>query len=148
MNPGGVRADLKPGAITYGDIFTVQPFGNQVVTVTLTGAQLLRLLEQQWKDPNKPTVLSPAGLSYTYVDSAPAERKVVADSVRVAGQPLNPVATYRVSTNSFLAAGGDGFTVFTEGTDKTVGPTDLDAFESFLATRPTVRAPEARVERK
>ncbi|MGN2639635.1 bifunctional metallophosphatase/5'-nucleotidase [Nocardia takedensis] len=148
MNPGGVRADLKPGAITYGDIFTVQPFGNQVVTVTLTGAQLLRLLEQQWKDPNKPTVLSPAGLSYTYVDSAPAEHKVVADSVRVAGQPLNPVATYRVSTNSFLAAGGDGFTVFTEGTDKTVGPTDLDAFESFLATRPTVRAPKARVEKK
>ncbi|MBH0776401.1 bifunctional metallophosphatase/5'-nucleotidase [Nocardia bovistercoris] len=148
MNPGGVRSDLKPGAITFGDIFTVQPFGNQVVTVTLTGQQIMRLLEQQWDNASKPTVLSPAGISYSYTESAPKDRKIVADSVRIGGQPLNPVATYRITTNSFLASGGDGFSVFAEGTDKTVGPMDLDAFESFLNARPPVQAPQPRVEKK
>ncbi|WP_433678584.1 bifunctional metallophosphatase/5'-nucleotidase [Nocardia sp. CA-119907] len=148
MNPGGVRTDLKSGEITYGDIYTVQPFGNQVVTVTLTGSQILRLLEQQWNIAGKPTVLSPAGLTYTYVESGPKGGKVVADSVRVGGQPLNPVATYRVTTNSFLASGGDGFTVFTEGADKTVGPIDLDAFESYLRGRPPLESPPARAEKR
>ncbi|WP_054813978.1 bifunctional metallophosphatase/5'-nucleotidase [Nocardia arizonensis] len=148
MNPGGVRSDLKSGPITFGDIFTVQPFGNQVVTVTLTGQQILRLLEQQWRNVAKPTVLSPSGITYAYSDSAPENHKVVADSVRIGGQQLNPVATYRITTNSFLASGGDGFSVFTEGVDKTVGPMDLDAFETFLTSRPAVRAPQARVEKK
>ncbi|MGO4614180.1 bifunctional UDP-sugar hydrolase/5'-nucleotidase [Nocardia sp. 2YAB30] len=148
MNPGGVRADLEAGPITYGDIFTVQPFGNQVVTRTLTGTQILRLLEQQWADVSKPTVLSLAGITYTYSDTAPTGAKVIADSVRVAGQPLNPVAAYRITTNSFLASGGDGFTVFAEGTDNAPGPTDLDAFEAFLRDRPPLQAPPARVEKK
>ncbi|MFQ6325017.1 bifunctional metallophosphatase/5'-nucleotidase [Nocardia sp. CWNU-33] len=148
MNPGGVRADLKSGEITYGDIYTVQPFGNQVVTVTLTGSQVLRLLEQQWDNPGKSTVLSPAGLTYTYVASAPKGTQVVADSIRIAGLPLNPVATYRITTNSFLAAGGDGFTVFTEGLDKTVGPIDLDAFEAYAMGRPPLQVPADRAEKR
>ncbi|MGQ4601549.1 5'-nucleotidase C-terminal domain-containing protein [Nocardia sp. R6R-6] len=148
MNPGGVRADLKQGPITYGDIFTVQPFGNQVVTLTLTGSQILRLLEQQWTNASKPTVLSTAGLTYAYSDAAPAGSKVIADSVRVAGVPLNPVATYRITTNSFLAAGGDGFAVFTEGADTAAGPTDVDAFETFLRDKPPLQAPPARVEKR
>ncbi|MFI9413756.1 bifunctional metallophosphatase/5'-nucleotidase [Nocardia gamkensis] len=148
MNPGGVRADLKQGPITYGDLFTVQPFGNQVVTLTLTGSQILRLLEQQWTDPGKPTILSLAGIGYAYSDTAPAGAKVIAGSVRIGGQPLNPVATYRVTTNNFLASGGDGFTVFTEGADTAVGPTDLDAFETFLRDKPPLQAPPARVEKK
>ena len=148
MNPGGVRTDLKSGQITYGDIYTVQPFGNQVVTLTLTGSQILRLLEQQWSNPGKPTVLSPAGLTYTYVESSPTGGKVVADSVRVGGRPLDPVATYRITTNSFLASGGDGFTVFPEGTDKAVGPIDLDAFETYLKGRPPLENPPARAEKR
>ncbi|WP_063051049.1 bifunctional metallophosphatase/5'-nucleotidase [Nocardia arthritidis] len=148
MNPGGVRADLRQGPITYGDIFTVQPFGNQVVTVTLTGSQILRLLEQQWNNPGKPTILSLAGIGYAYSDTAPTGAKVIANSVRIGGQPLNPVAAYRVTTNNFLASGGDGFTVFTEGVDTAVGPTDLDAFETFLRDKPPLQAPPARVEKK
>ncbi|QXN95646.1 bifunctional metallophosphatase/5'-nucleotidase [Nocardia iowensis] len=148
MNPGGVRADLKAGPVTYGDIFTVQPFGNQVVTVTLTGQQLLRLLEQQWTNTSKPAVLSPAGITYAYSESAPKGAKVIADSVRIADQPLNPAATYRITTNSFLAAGGDGFTVFTEGTDNVPGPTDLDAFEAFFRDKPPIQVPPARVEKR
>ncbi|WP_199856694.1 bifunctional metallophosphatase/5'-nucleotidase [Nocardia suismassiliense] len=148
MNPGGVRADLKAGPVTYGDIYTVQPFGNQVVTLTLTGQQVLRLLEQQWDNTSKPAVLSLAGLTYAYADAAPKGGKVIGDSVRIAGQPLNPAATYRIATNSFLAGGGDGFTVFTEGTDKVPGPTDLDALEALFRDKPPVQVPPARIEKR
>ncbi|MEU7765132.1 5'-nucleotidase C-terminal domain-containing protein [Nocardia sp. NPDC049190] len=148
MNPGGVRADLRAGPITYGDLFTVQPFGNQLVTLTLTGTQILRLLEQQWADASNPTLLSPAGLTYIYSRTAPAGSKVIADSVRVAGQPLDPFARYRITTNNFLASGGDGFTVFTDGAGTTVGPIDLDAFEAFLRDKPTLHAPSTRVEHR
>jgi 5'-nucleotidase len=142
-----VRTDLKSGQISYGDIYSVQPFGNQIVTVTMTGSQILRLLEQQWSN-GKATVLSPAGLTYTYIESSPKGSKVVADSVRIGGQPLNPVATYRITTNSFLASGGDGFTVFTESVDKTVGPIDLEAFETYLKGRPPLQPPSARAEKR
>lgn len=148
MNPGGVRADIDQGPITYGNIYETQPFGNQVVTLTLTGRQILDLLEQQWDNESKPAVLSVAGLSYAYDDTAPPGAKVIGDSVRIAGKPLNEVAVYRVSTNNFLASGGDGFTVFTRGTDTTVGPTDLDALETYLRGRGPVAAPEERIERR
>ncbi|MGW5386086.1 5'-nucleotidase C-terminal domain-containing protein [Nocardia sp. NPDC003963] len=145
MNPGGVRADIDPGPITYGAIYETQPFGNQVVTLTLTGRQILDLLEQQWDNESKPAVLSVAGITYTYDDSAAPGEKVVDGSVRIGGQPLNEVAAYRVSTNNFLASGGDGFTVFTRGTDTAVGPTDLDALETYLRARGPVAAPAQRV---
>ncbi|MBB5917252.1 5'-nucleotidase [Nocardia transvalensis] len=148
MNAGGVRADLNGGDITYEQAYTVQPFGNQIVTVVLTGQQILRLLEQQWATPDKSGVLSVAGISYAYSDSAPAGSKVDPGSVRIGGQPLNPVATYPISTNNFLAAGGDGFSVFTEGSKAAVGPTDLDALESYLTTRGAVEPPPGRVERR
>ncbi|MGX1763389.1 5'-nucleotidase C-terminal domain-containing protein [Streptomyces lydicus] len=90
----------------------------------------------------------PAGITYSYTESAPKGAKVSADSVRIGGQPLNPVATYRITTNSFLASGGDGFAVFTEGTDSVPGPTDLDAFEAYFRDHPTVQPPAARVERR
>ncbi|WP_405132867.1 bifunctional metallophosphatase/5'-nucleotidase [Nocardia sp. NBC_01388] len=148
MNPGGVRAGLTGGAITYAQAYTVQPFGNQVVAVALTGQQILSLLEQQWDNVSKPGVLSVAGITYAYSDTAPKGRKVIADSVHIGGQPLNPVALYRVSTNNFLASGGDGFSVFTQSRDTQVGPIDLDAMESYLKSRGTVEPPPARIEKR
>lgn len=148
MNPGGVRADIEPGPITFGTIYEVQPFGNQVVTVSLTGGQILDLLEQQWDDPGKPVVLSVAGITYAYDGAAPPGRKVIEDSVRIGGRPLNKVASYRVTTNNFLASGGDGFDVFTRGVDMTVGPTDLDALESYLRDRGPVEPPARRIEQR
>lgn len=61
--------------------------------------------------------------------------KIDESSVRIGGQPLNEVAVYRVTTNNFLASGGDGFSVFTRGTDMTVGPMDLDVLEGYLTER-------------
>ncbi|AYF79504.1 bifunctional metallophosphatase/5'-nucleotidase [Nocardia yunnanensis] len=148
MNPGGVRAGLTGGDITYAQAYTVQPFGNQVVAVALTGQQILNLLEQQWDNVSKPAVLSVAGITYAYSDSAPKGHKVIGDSVRIAGQPLNPTVSYRVSTNNFLAAGGDGFSVFTQGADTQVGPIDLDALETYLRAHTALAPPQSRIEKK
>lgn len=148
MNPGGVRADIGAGPITFGSIYQSQPFGNQVVTVSLTGRQIVDLLEQQWSRPDKATILSVAGISYAYDDAAPAGDKIDESSVRIGGQPLNQVAVYRVTTNNFLASGGDGFSVFTRGTDMTVGPMDLDVLEGYLTERGPVAPPAVRIERR
>ncbi|MGW0048469.1 bifunctional metallophosphatase/5'-nucleotidase [Nocardia cyriacigeorgica] len=148
MNPGGVRADIGAGPITFGNLYQSQPFGNQVVTVSLTGRQIVDLLEQQWSRPDKATILSVAGISYAYDDAAPAGDKIDESSVRIGGQPLNEVAVYRVTTNNFLASGGDGFSVFTRGTDMTVGPMDLDVLEGYLTERGPVAPPAVRIERR
>ncbi len=148
MNPGGVRADLKGGDVSYGAAYTVQPFGNQVVTVSLTGQQIIDLLEQQWQNPAKATVLAPSGLSYSYDPNGAVNRKVVRDSVKIGDQPINTVAVYRVTTNNFLAAGGDGFSVFTRSTDLTVGGIDLDALEQYLRATPDLQAPSSRVTKQ
>ncbi|WP_216899584.1 bifunctional metallophosphatase/5'-nucleotidase [Nocardia alni] len=148
MNPGGVRADLSGGAITYQQAYTVEPFGNEVVDVALTGEQILKLLEQQWDNHVTPGVLSVAGITYAYDDAAPKDHKVLEDSVRIAGRPLDPGAVYQVSTNNFLASGGDGFSVFAQGPQSAVGPADLNALESYLTTEGNVQPPSSRVQRK
>ncbi|MEU7632442.1 5'-nucleotidase C-terminal domain-containing protein [Nocardia sp. NPDC049220] len=86
--------------------------------------------------------------TYTYSQTTPVDSKVIPDSLRIAGQALDPVARYRITTNNFLASGGDGFTVFNEGTDITVGPIDLDAFKAFLRDKPALHAPSSRVEQR
>jgi 5'-nucleotidase len=131
MNPGGIRADLSAGTLTYGQIFTVQPFGNTLMVLTYTGAQLEAILEQQWA-PVGPRVLQVAGLRYAWNPGAPAGDRVDPASITVGGAPISLTAKYRVVTNAFLAFGGDSFSAFTEGTERTGGPVDLDAFEAYL----------------
>ncbi|WP_433267231.1 bifunctional metallophosphatase/5'-nucleotidase [Actinosynnema sp. CS-041913] len=152
MNPGGVRADLTHasspagegnGVVTYGEAFTVQPFGNILQTVTLTGAQLKAALEQQWQVVNgapRQIILQPsAGLTYTWSASAAIGSKV--SDIVLNGTPLDPAASYRVTINSFLQGGGDGFSVFTDGTDITGGGIDLDAFTGYLTAHPNTAPP-------
>jgi len=152
MNPGGVRADLTyasspagegDGVVTYGEAFTVQPFGNILQTVTLTGAQLKAALEQQWQVVNgaqRQIVLQPsAGLTYSWSASAPIGSKV--SDVVLNGAPLDPAKGYRVTINSFLQGGGDGFSAFTGGTDITGGGIDLDGFTAYLAAHPGAAPP-------
>ncbi|XVV04036.1 bifunctional metallophosphatase/5'-nucleotidase [Actinosynnema sp. CA-248983] len=152
MNPGGVRADLTyasspagegDGVVTYGEAFTVQPFGNILQTVTLTGAQIKAALEEQWQVVNGATrqiVLQPsAGLTYTWSASAPIGSKV--SNVVLNGAPLDPAANYRVTINSFLQGGGDGFSAFTGGTNITGGGIDLDGFIAYLKAHDGITAP-------
>ena len=135
-NSGGLRADLPAGDVTYAEAFAAQPFGNTLVTFTLTGAQLTRVLEQQWLG-SRPKILQPsANVTYAWSASAEPGSRVVPGSLKVDGKPLAADARVRVTVNSFLAAGGDGFTVFADGTDRVVGPPDLEALVEYL--RPTL----------
>ena len=148
MNETGVRADLVPGAdgsVTYGQIFAVQPFANSLVVKTFTGAQLRRLLEQQFasgrNSVERPNMLLPSrGLTYSYDLRQPEGRRIL--DLRLDGQPIADAASYRVTMNSFLAAGGDNFTVFREGTSVLGGPLDLDALERYIAAAGRLQPPK------
>jgi 5'-nucleotidase len=144
LNSGGVRTDLVPradGRVTYGQIFALEPFGNTLVVRTLTGAQLKSLLEHQFDAQGlRPSVLVPsANFHFAYDLSKPLGEHIVA--MRLDGKPIDPNGRYRVVVNSFLASGGDGYTMLTEGADTFDAGLDLDALEEWLATNPQVPTP-------
>jgi len=164
MNAGGVRSPgfVAPGGtsypypLTYGDAFTVQPFGNSLVTLTLTGAQLKDLLEQQFagclgQTTNRVMQVS-NGLKYSWDSAGAACAKIVdvtftptdvtvtppvatgAPQIIVSGGVVqNPSRTYRVTVNNFMATGGDGFTTLKLGTNVLGGAQDIDALVAYLA---------------
>ncbi|KNE78961.1 hypothetical protein ADZ36_30325, partial [Streptomyces fradiae] len=154
MNPGGIRSDLAyaasgsegDGVVTYGEAFTVQPFTNMLTAVGLTGEQLLTALRQQVSGSNEasPKILQISeGFTYTLDLTRSGADRIVTDSVRLNGEPIDPQRTYRVAMNEFLAGGGDGFAVFKEATDKYVGNSDLDAFTAYLGAHSSAEAPLA-----
>ena len=152
-NPGGLRAPIASrradGGVTFGEIFTAQPFGNMLVAMTLTGAQVLRVLETQWRGTSERVrVLQVAGITYAWDGSRRPGARVVRDSVRIAGAALDPAASYRIAVNSYLADGGDGFVVLREGTDRVGGPADVEALDQYIAGRTLVAGPpEGRIQR-
>jgi 5'-nucleotidase len=158
MNPGGIRADFDAeastggeatGQITYGEAFTVQPFNNLVVTQTLTGAQLKEVLEQQFAGNAGQTTTKilqvSGGFTYSYSSSGALGSKV--SNLALNGTPIDPAASYRVTTNDFLANGGDGFGNLTGGTDRTTAPGfDIDALVAYLgAGAPVGPGPANRI---
>ncbi|MEV5768053.1 bifunctional metallophosphatase/5'-nucleotidase [Micromonospora sp. NPDC052213] len=147
MNPGGVRDELDAGVVTYEEAFTVQPFGNNLVTLDLTGAQLYCMLEQQFVTgrtlyPSSTVryVVDPAGTTGTVADPC-AGTRVVRGSLSFGGVAVDAGTTYRVTVNNFLSGGGDGFSVLTGGTNVVTGMIDLDAFVAYLAAESPVSAP-------
>jgi 5'-nucleotidase len=134
MNPGGIRADLNAGEVTWGELFTIQPFGNDLVSMDLTGAQIKTLLEQQWTATSS-RILKSSGLTYTWNSSRPIGDRVT-QIVGANGVPLDPITTYRVTVNSFIAAGGDGFVVLPLGTNRVIGQTDLDGLVEYIESLP------------
>ncbi|ENU09251.1 bifunctional metallophosphatase/5'-nucleotidase [Acinetobacter calcoaceticus] len=137
MNPGGVRADLlinSSNQITFGDVFAVQPFGNSIVTLSLTGKQIRDVLEQQWSgaNANSARILQPSK-EFTYEYAANTSVSPRASNIMVAGSPLVDSKVYRVTVNSFLADGGDNFTVLKDGQNRVGGGQDIDALESYVA---------------
>lgn len=132
MNPGGIRADIDAGDITWGQAYTVQPFNNALVKMTMTGQQISDVLNQQWKDSSA-TMLQISGFTYTWDANHPVGQKVT--SILLPDKtPIDPNKTYTVTANAFLAGGGDGFTVFNQGQNRETGPIDLDAFVDYLKT--------------
>ena len=147
MNPGGVRADLDAGQVTYEEAFTVQPFANNLVTLDLTGAQLYCVLEQQfvvgrtlYPSSTVRYTVDVNGATGTTADPC-AGTRVVRGSLTLGGVSVTDAGTYRVTVNNFLAGGGDGFTAIKSGTNQVTGMIDLDAFVAYLTASSPVSAP-------
>lgn len=157
MNPGGIRDDLDfltigpelDGEVTFGEAFSVQPFGNSLVTMTLTGQQIDDLLEQQFDNPtvgaNRILQVS-TGFTYEWSLLAPTGAKVDHNTIEINGIPIVLGDNYRITVNSFLADGGDLFSVLTQGTDRLGGEVDLDALVAYFATNsPVPPGPQNRI---
>ncbi len=151
MNPGGVRTDIDAGPVTFGEAFAMQPFGNNLTTITLTGAQLYEMLKQQFCGATSRRILLPsATVHYTWDTSlAPAlgtpcaSAQNPASALTIDGIPVlnDGSGTYRITVNSFLADGGDSFPVFPQGTGRVGGVVDTDAFAQYLAANPNLVPP-------
>ena len=159
MNPGGIRANLvysqisggeQPGQITYGEAYNVQPFGDILTDLDLTGDQIYTLLGQQWVGQTSPKILEVSrGFTYTWDASQPdGTNKVVDGSVKLNGVPIDKTKTYRVEANNFVAGGGDGFKIMTQGKNLYTGPVDVDAFTAYIkAHSPLTPAAPNRITR-
>ena len=152
MNPFGIRAPLVPsadgqndGAVTFGNVFQVQPFANRLTTLSLSGAELKAVLEQGLDDTGPKQWLSPsAGFAYRYdMARAPGDRIV---AMAMDGAATDPAKRYRVTVNNFLAQGGDGFSVFAKGADAALGMTDLQALEAWIKVVPLRTVPGEKRE--
>ncbi|WP_222193930.1 bifunctional metallophosphatase/5'-nucleotidase [Modestobacter italicus] len=148
MNPGGLRTDILAGETTYAELFNVQPFGNTVNVVTLTGADIRAVLEQQFQANGGPRgntlrLGTSEGFSYRYDLSHPYGQRVDPASITLDGEVVDPAASYRVVANSFLIGGGDAFTAFTNGTDPATGPVDVDTAVAYFEANSPVAPPAA-----
>jgi 5'-nucleotidase len=150
MNPGGVRTDLRcpaapPCTVTYGDVFAMQPFGNSLVVMTLTGAELKQLLEdQQRPGRTSPLFLIPSSsMTYSWNASAPYGQRV--RDLRVGGVPVELARDVRLTVNSFLAEGGDGVSMLTRGRQRLGGALDLDALVAHLSSAGPTPDPVPRI---
>jgi 5'-nucleotidase len=126
--------------VNFGQLFSVQPFGNTLTVKTFTGQLIKELLESQYRQ-DRPRVLHPsAQLTYQVDLKKPLGQRV--SDIRVKGQSLQLDGRYRVTMNSFLATGGDAFTVFNRGTDTLGGDLDVDALTDYLAKNPGMTPPK------
>jgi 5'-nucleotidase len=130
LNPGGIRADLDAGEITWGELFTIQPFSNYLVKMTMTGSQIRELLNQQWQKSTT-RMLQISGLSYTWDSTKEAGEKVI-NIYDESGNELGEDTEYTITTNSFLASGGDGFSIFATISEQIYGPVDIDALVEYI----------------
>ncbi|MBB4909709.1 ExeM/NucH family extracellular endonuclease [Actinophytocola algeriensis] len=153
MNPGGLRSDLlyaPDGVVTYSEAFSVQPFSNDVVTKSYTGAQIKQVLEEQWQPAGasrpKLHLGVSAGFRYLYLPDNPAGQRIT--GMWLNDVPIDPAATYRVTVNSFLASGGDNFATLAQGTNPaTTGDNDLTMLTAYIgANSPITADPAPRSE--
>ncbi|NVO05893.1 MAG: bifunctional metallophosphatase/5'-nucleotidase [Rhodoferax sp.] len=170
VNPGSVRADLTytaPGTVTYSMLSTVEPFGNNLTTLSLTGAQIQSLLEEQWNAANRAIKFNTAtggagrllavskGFTYSFDNSkiagnfATAGSPIVAGSLKLNGVAIDPAKSYKIVTNSFMVGAlADNFTVMAKGSTITdTKMLDLDAFIAYFKANSPVSPPAPRITR-
>ncbi|HOB90764.1 MAG: 5'-nucleotidase C-terminal domain-containing protein [Bacillota bacterium] len=151
VNPGGLRSDLEPGILTWGQLYAVLPFGNEIVKIEMTGEQILSALNQQWQETEdgvQVRFLQMSGMTYCYDDSLPIGNRIVSASLSD-GTQIGDEQVYTVAVNSFLYYGGNGFTAFLEGRNPMVVANDLDAFVAYLESfaEPIALEIEGRITR-
>ncbi len=129
MNGGGIRAGIAPGTITYRDVLTVQPFGNTLTVLDMTGAQIQEVLDLAATKVGSGGFLHVGGLGVTY-----NTKEGNAENVMVDGEPIDPEKTYKVVTNNFVAAGGDGYTMLKDMPSYDTGYVDADALVEYIQT--------------
>ncbi|QDQ29394.1 bifunctional metallophosphatase/5'-nucleotidase [Chitinimonas arctica] len=138
VNLGGLRADLRPdaqGQVRYGQLFTVQPFNNNLITLSLTGEELLSLLEQQFDAKGEMYAWQfSSNVAYRWSAKRPAGKRVDVASLRIDGAAWDAKRLYRIAVPTFLADGGDGAKMLTHGRDRHVGPIDLDSLADYIAS--------------
>jgi 5'-nucleotidase len=145
MNPGGIRGDLIPRpdkSVTYSQVFGVQPFGNLLVTMDLLGSEIHTLLTQQFAGASPRILQVSSGFTYAHAFD-PASGKVEISRLSLGGKPIEDARTYRVTVNSFLAAGADSFKVLEKGRRRVTGSIDVDALVAYLGTMSTASQPLA-----
>lgn len=157
-NAGGLRAPLagrkdEGDAVTFGDLHATQPFGNTLIAVTITGSQVVQLLEQQFRAGtplDRPRLLAVSrGFEYEWNGACPRGHRIVAHSVRIDGREVASEGRYRVVANDFLVEGGEGYGVLGQGVERTAGPVDVEALERYVTAREaTAGAAEDRVRRE
>jgi 5'-nucleotidase len=145
MNPGGIRSDLvlrENGAVTFGDIFAIQPFGNDLVVMTLTGSEIERVLREMYQPSGNNILQVSTGFTFTWRQATGQPIEIIPGSVKLNGQPLVPGQPYRIVTNNFLAGGGDSFAGFKVGTKRNLIGSDIDALEAYFKAHSPVTPPE------
>ncbi|MPT47020.1 MAG: bifunctional metallophosphatase/5'-nucleotidase [Sphingobium sp.] len=144
MNLGGVRADIVPGkdgAVTFGQIYAVQPFGNMLTTRSYSGQQLRAILEQQFSGERPRLLQISHSLRYRYDLSRPVGQRVT--DIWVQDKPVKAATLYRITSSDFLAGGADGFSTLTVGTNLTNGPVDVEALQDYIAAHQGLMPPKA-----
>ena len=128
--PGGIRANLNKGDITWGEVYTVFPFDYHLVKMNMTGEKIKAVLEEQWMG-SEPRILQISGFQYTRNNQAPIGNRII-ELLDENGNPMDDNRIFTVVMNEFLAGGGDGFSVFQGGTIIEEGTTELDALTQYI----------------
>ena len=151
MNPGGIRVPIDytgDGGVTYSALYAVQPFGNHLVTMTLSGKEVLQLLEQQWSVNGLRRLQISKGSGFAWNPNQPEGARIVRDSVVINGQRLQADRDYRITVNNYLADGGDNLPILHEGRERLAGVLNLDALVAYFERQsPVSPGVERRVRR-
>lgn len=151
-NPGGIRADLvadanaAPTPVTYGEVFAVLPFGNELIVKTITGETLLQMLEQQFGAERVRIMQVSNGFTYAYDRSRPVGQRVDRASVRLNGEPVVPGNRYRLATSNFLWDSGDDLSALSASTDPIVVGVDYEILADYFSRHSPIQpGPQNRI---
>jgi 2',3'-cyclic-nucleotide 2'-phosphodiesterase (5'-nucleotidase family) len=139
-NSGGTRADLAQGPITYGALFAVQPFGNTLTKVWLTGSQLRSTLEDGVTGQHG--LVQVAGLQFTFNYDLPAHSRIMGDVIDLhTNAPIDPNATYVIFVNNYMASGGDHYMTLPTCTQQNAFAVDIDVLSAYVTAHSPIALP-------